>query len=113
MPTSGLKERTLSVSSDPGQTSVTLRSVDAIEMIAQIAGTGAGSKVMMIEMVTLEPAFLAIEAMEATAADIVVVDTADPTRVLAQISLAATICSTVHVRRTHTWRTESGNRITR
>jgi hypothetical protein len=90
---------------------VTRQAVDAIEMIAQIAGTGAGN--MMIVMITLELVSLAIEAMEATAVDTAVVDTADLTRVLAQTSLTATICSMVHVTRTRTWRTESGNRVTR
>jgi hypothetical protein len=91
--------------------SVTRQAVDAIEMIAQIAGTGAGN--MMIAMITLELVSLAIKAMEATEVDTAVVDTTDLTRVLAQISLTPMICSMVHVKRTRTWRTESGNRITR
>ena len=104
-------ERTQSAPSDPGQMSVTRRTVDAIETIAQIARTGAGN--MMIAMITLELVSLAIEAMEATAVDTAVVDTTDLTRVLTQTSVTPMICSMVHVKRTRTWRTESGNRVTR
>jgi hypothetical protein len=71
--------------------SATRKAVDAIEMIAQIAGTGAGSTT--IAMITSEPDFQAIEAMvvdfqaiEATVVDTAAVDTADPTRVLHRIS---------------------------
>ena len=104
-------ERTQLAPSDPGQMTVTPRVVDAIEMIAQIAGTGAGSTTIV--MITLEPVSLAVEAMEATTVDTAVVDTTDLTRVPAQTSLTATICSMVHVKRTRTWRMESGNRVTR
>ena len=104
-------ERTQSAPNDPGQMSVTRRVVDAIEMNAQNAGTGAGN--MMIVMIMFELVSLAIEATEATAVDTAVVDTTDLTIVLAQASLTPMICSMVRVKRTHTWRTESGSRITR
>ena len=106
-------ERMLSASSDLGLMIVAIRSVDAIVMIAQIAGAGAGSKDMMIEMITSEPGFLAVEAMEAIAVDTAAVVTTDQTRVRARTFQTLMTCSMAHVMRTHTWRTESRNRITR